>query len=109
MNTTNESMLNFLYRSRLPSRELTTNRLQQEATGIVGAGIETITRTLVVGTYHIMSNKPIQSALLQELRRAMPDPAQMLDIEELLKLPYLTACVNEGIAHLQFSALLATN
>ncbi|GLA87703.1 hypothetical protein AtubIFM56815_002132 [Aspergillus tubingensis] len=72
-------------------------RLRDEGVGIVGAGIETTKMANLVTVYHILANPPILARLQAELTAAMPDPAQPLPLNELERLPYLSACIQEGI------------
>ena len=82
--------------SKLPPEELTTIRLQHEAISVVGAALETTKWALTVATYHILANPSISTRLQLELERAIPDPQKIPSWSELQKLPYLSACIEEG-------------
>ncbi|KAL4903833.1 hypothetical protein BDW74DRAFT_168695 [Aspergillus multicolor] len=86
-----------LLTSSLPASELTLPRLKDEAMSIVGAGIETTKIASVVATFHILHNPPILSKLRAELDTAIPDPGHLPSLHVLEELPYLSACIQEGI------------
>lgn len=83
--------------SGLPAEELTLTRLQHEAISLIGAGIETTKRALSVGTFHILDNPAIFARLREELIAAIPDPDAPPPLEVYEKLPYLNACIEEGM------------
>lgn len=82
--------------SNLPPHELRPARLNDEAVGLVGAGTETTSHSLTIGTFHILNNPHVLKALKDELLVAMPDASQPLLWTELEQLPYLDAVVKEG-------------
>jgi cytochrome P450 len=84
--------------SNLPPEELRLNRLQNEAMGMIGAGVETTKWALSVGCFHILDNPPIQARLRAELEAAIPDPFNIPPWSELEKLPYLSAIVTESLS-----------
>jgi cytochrome P450 len=86
-----------LLESNLPPQEKTVSRLGDEAQLIIGAGLETVSWALSVTTYYLISNPPILEKLRAELETTIPDPASKLDSLQLEKLPYLSACIQEGI------------
>jgi cytochrome P450 len=86
-----------LLKSDLPPSELSVDRLQNEAAGIVGAGIETTKGTLSGACFHILDNPPILARLRQELIEAIPDPQNPPPLDSLMQLPYLSACIEEGL------------
>ena len=71
-------------------------RLQQEAVGIVSAGIETIRATLTLATFYILSTPEFERRLVEELQTSFPDPSVTPTLSELERLPYLTAILQEG-------------
>lgn len=85
-----------LLNSRLPREELTEERLQHEAVSIVGAAFDTTRQALTMVCFHIIANPDIYQRLHQELVDAIPDPDNMLAWTDLQKLPYLSACIEEG-------------
>jgi cytochrome P450 len=90
------TLFNDILQSGLPAEELGVNRLQNEAMGMIGAGVETTKWALSVGCFHIISNPEIKNRLRAELEAAAPDPLHMPPWTELEKLPYLNAVVQES-------------
>ena len=90
-----QTVFRALLESNLPPQELSPLRLQNEATTIIGAGVETTRWALTVGSFHIINNPEILGKLRAELEAAIPDPQSMPSLERLEKLPYLDACVQE--------------
>ena len=85
-----------LLNSKLPAAELTEERLQHEAVSIVGAAFDTTRQALTTTSFHIISNPQVYQRLHQELVGAIPDPETIPAWENLQKLPYLSACIEEG-------------
>lgn len=81
----------------LPPEELTLKRLSEEATSVNGAGMETVTWTLTVASFHILDQPAVQARLKAELEEAMPNPHEILPWDQLEKLPYLSAVIAEGL------------
>ncbi|KAI0543835.1 cytochrome protein [Xylaria curta] len=86
-----------IIRSDMPRAEVTQERLQHEATALVGAGLETTMRTLTVSVYHITDNPSTYHRLRDELFTAIPDPEKIPSWESLQQLPFLTACIEESL------------
>ena len=53
-------------------------------------------RTLSLASFHIIDNPPVLQRLRQELRTAIPDLEDPPSWDELGRLPYLSACIEEG-------------
>jgi hypothetical protein len=81
----------------LPAREKRLNRLVQEGQIIVSAGTETTSWCLSIITFHLLSNPAILERLRRELEEAIPDLEKLVPVEKLEQLPYLTACIQEGL------------
>lgn len=90
------TVFNDILASKLPPHELRPARLNDEAVGLVGAGTETTSWSLTIGTFHIIDNPKVLQKLKAELAEAMPDPNQILPWTELEKLPYLSSVIKEG-------------
>lgn len=90
-------MFEVLLNSNLPATELTHTRLEHESVSIVGAGFDTTREILAIISYHVLANPDINRKLHDELHTAIPDPAQIPSWAQLQKLPYLTACIEEGL------------
>ena len=86
-----------LLEADLPPAERTFERLWDEARALLGAGVETMSNSLSVITFHILSNVDIRNRLQRELKNAMPDWNQLGSLNQLEKLPYLTAVITEGL------------
>ncbi|KAL3422375.1 cytochrome p450 family protein [Phlyctema vagabunda] len=86
-----------LLASNLPAQEKSLNRLGDEAQLFIGAGLETTAWALTTISYHLIDNPRILARLRAELEEAIPDPTAELDSLSLEQLPYLSACIQEGI------------
>ena len=86
-----------LLEGNLPPQEKSVGRLADEAQLMIGAGLETTAWALTTLSYHLISNPAILKKLRAELEEAIPDPAAKLESIYLEKLPYLSACIQEGI------------
>ncbi|KAH7050151.1 putative cytochrome P450 [Macrophomina phaseolina] len=88
-----------LLASNLPESEKSTERLGMEAQALVGAGIETTAWSLSVDMFHLLSLPDTMAKLRAELEAAIPSsvPSKMPPWTTLEKLPYLTACIHEGL------------
>lgn len=58
----------------LPPEEITHDRLDQEAQTIIGAGVETVARTLAVACFHTIDQPRVRERLMAELS-PVPDEA----------------------------------
>lgn len=82
MNGTAKSQQSYLHttvfhdilKAKCPPEEKSELRLFHESFGIVAAGIETTTKALVVGMYHLLSQPKLLHRLKEELRSAFSDP-----------------------------------
>jgi len=91
------TLFSALLDSDLPPEELTPLRLHHESISIIGAGVESTMRTLVVACFHILDQPAIEQRLRAELEEAIPDPSNFPIWDKLGKLPYLTACIEEAL------------
>ncbi|KAF2120024.1 benzoate 4-monooxygenase cytochrome P450 [Lophiotrema nucula] len=71
-------------------------RVSSEASVLLGAGTETTSRTLAVTTFYLLQNEQCRMKLIEELRAAMTRDGGV-SLPQLESLPYLSACVNEGL------------
>ena len=81
----------------LPPEELEYDRLHQEAKAIIGAGVETIARSLTVACFHIIDQPEVRDRLMTKLRLAIPEPLKTPSWDDLVKLPYLSASIDEAM------------
>jgi Cytochrome P450 len=86
-----------LRQENVPARERSMGRLVQEAQIVVSAGTETVSWCLSVITFHLLSQPALLRKLRRELEDAIPDPQTTVPVEKLEQLPYLTACIQEGL------------
>ncbi|CZR53570.1 related to cytochrome P450 [Phialocephala subalpina] len=86
-----------ILQSSLPAWDKTQQRLADEAQTVVGAGVETTSFALSVGVFHITNTPHIYARLHQELVTAFPDKATIPSLQELERLPYLKACIQESL------------
>ena len=91
------TMLHQLLSSDLPPTEKTHSRIWQESASLVGAGVETISNAICVILVHLHLNPPCLSCVKSKLNAAIPNPAQIPPYSDLVRLPYLSAVVNEGL------------
>ncbi|KAK5078346.1 hypothetical protein LTR51_000535 [Lithohypha guttulata] len=92
----------------LPKAEQSVDRLSHEAATLLGAGALTLARSLSMTFYHILANPTIREKLAAELAQPLADiHAHMPRRSELERLPYLRACVREGLrlSYLQLQAV----
>lgn len=95
--TDDQTLIGSLLQQKLPSEETKSPRLAQEVTGIIGAGGETVSRTLALASFHIIDQPAVRDRLIEELNTAIPDVTSMPDWQALTALPYLSACVEEAV------------
>lgn len=86
-----------LLSSDLPPREKSYERLWQEGSSLIGAGVETTSNTLNVTIFNLLQNRSQLDRLQKELRSLMPSPAHLASWQQLENLPYLTAVISEGL------------
>ncbi|KAI5848510.1 cytochrome P450 [Morchella snyderi] len=60
------------------------------------AGAETVSYTLIMTAFGVVSSPDVEEKLYKELREAFPDPNELC-LTKLEKLPYLIAVVKEGL------------
>ncbi|KAL8857493.1 MAG: hypothetical protein Q9178_005987 [Gyalolechia marmorata] len=81
----------------LPPEEKGYERLWQEGSALIGAGVETTSNTLNVILYHLADCPDQYCRLKDELTTAMPDATRAASWQELENLPYLSAVISEGL------------
>ena len=94
--TSHATLFNTLLQLNLPPEELSETRLQQEAVGVVGAGLETTRWALSVASFYTLNNPQVLARLQEELTAAIPKISHPPSLRDLQKLPYLSACIEEG-------------
>lgn len=92
-----KTIIHGILSSDLPPDELSPKILQDQAVGVIGAGIASSQWTLVIAFFHIISNQDIYMRLKSELALAIPNPNEPVSLENNLeKCPWLLACIEEG-------------
>lgn len=83
----------------LPSSEKTQTRLYEEIAILIGAGSETAGHALATTTYHVLANPSVHKTLKQELHTSFTkdELKGVLSYKKLEGLPYLNACIYEGL------------
>jgi cytochrome P450 len=92
----NDTVFDEMLASKLPPKELSFDRLSQEAMALTTAGVETVKATITFAIFHCLANPNIEARLKAELAEAIPDPSVIPPWVELERLPYLTAVINES-------------
>lgn len=95
--TEERTLIGSMLQQKMPPQEATLARLTQEAKTVVGAGVETVARTLALASLHILDQPAVRDRLVEELAASIPDPENMPEWHELASLPYLSACIEEAI------------
>ncbi|KAL5385758.1 hypothetical protein DPSP01_004541 [Paraphaeosphaeria sporulosa] len=92
------SFFHTLIRSDLPAFEKHASRLSAEAVGVFGGGTINPTSALAFMTFHILNDAQIHRRLQESLTEIMNEfPQKSPTWIELEQVPYLAACVKEGL------------
>jgi cytochrome P450 len=83
--------------SDLPPPEKSLQRLVEEGFSLFVAGTETVSWTLTVVTYHVLTKPLILQRLTAEVRSVVDASGRLPKWVELEKLPYLGAVIHEGL------------
>lgn len=86
-----------LLASDLPQHEKSYERLWQEGSALIGAGVETTSNTLTTALYHLSQHPDKLARLKAELEEAMPNAETLVSWAKLETLPYLTAVTKESL------------
>lgn len=99
-----DTLFDHLVASGLPEDELSVERLASEAQVVMGAGTVTTARSMDHLAVHILLNERVHQRLRKELEEPMAEfPEKLPDWTVLEKLPYLQACIKEGLRYMNFS------
>ena len=96
-NPDHPTILYELERSDLPPEEKEIGRLNEEAQLLVAAGLVTVSWALSVVTFHVLQDQKVLAHLRKELQTAIPSRDTEFRWEDVEKLPYLNACIREGL------------
>lgn len=94
--TNHPTIFHELLSSDLPPHEKSYERLWQEGSSLIGAGVETTSNTLNVILFNLLQNPSQLKCLKDELYSLMPNPVHLATWNRLEDLPYLTAVITEG-------------
>lgn len=83
--------------SDLPPREKALQRLVEEGFSLFVAGTETVSWTLTVVAYHLLTQPAILQKVTAEVRSVIGESGDVPDWTALEKLPYLGAVIHEGL------------
>lgn len=86
-----------LLESDLPPIEKSDQRLTDEATSLLGAGTETVSWTMTVITYYLLSRPEMLGRLTKEVSKIFEKSEQAPSWATLEKLPYLSSVIHEGL------------
>jgi len=101
--STHQTIFHEILDSKLPAHEKTASRLASEGRIILQAGTLTTAWTLSLSLYYLLSQPNTLRTLRQELLTTIPNPDNPTPLVKLEQLPYLTACIKEGL-RLSFGA-----
>ncbi|KAL9056107.1 MAG: hypothetical protein Q9162_003170 [Coniocarpon cinnabarinum] len=93
----NETVFDQMLDSKLPSADKAIERLVQEGHTFVSAGTETTSRALSISTVHLLKRPHLLARLREELLTVMPDIDSTPTLNQLERLPFLTAVIKESI------------
>lgn len=98
-----DTLFDHLVNSDLPDSELSVSRLASEAQVVMGAGTVTTARSMDHLAVHILLNERVRTRLSEELREPMAKFAEEMPSYKVLEqLPYLQACIKEGLRYVQY-------
>lgn len=97
LKVSHDTIFHEILNSKLPPEEKTSTRLWQDGQVTVIAGTLTTAWALSVMAYHLLTIPSVLKKLKVELATAIPDPSVSLPLSALEQLPYLTACIQEGL------------
>ncbi|RDW71072.1 hypothetical protein BP6252_07635 [Coleophoma cylindrospora] len=92
-----DTIFHEILNSKLPDEEKSSTRLWQDGQVTVIAGTLTTAWALSVTTYHLLTIPSVLRKLRAELRQAIPNPSKSIPVASLEQLPYLSACIQEGL------------
>ncbi|KUJ09474.1 cytochrome P450 [Mollisia scopiformis] len=97
VNVSHKTIFHEVLSSNLPPREKLVPRLADEGMVLVLAGFETTRSVLTNTCFYILNDKEVCRKLKAELAAAWPDIENPPTLQELERLPYLTAIIQEGL------------
>lgn len=86
-----------ILQSNLPESEKAEPRLWQDGQVLCVAGTATTASALNFATFHLLQSPRALRKLVDELKIAMPDPHEIVPVQALEGLPYLTGVIQESL------------
>ncbi|KAL8674586.1 MAG: hypothetical protein Q9168_001029 [Polycauliona sp. 1 TL-2023] len=83
--------------SSLSPQDKSAEAIASEGMGLLIAGSETTASTLSIITYHLLANPGQLTKLRGALEQAIPDSNTLPPLAQLEAIPYLYACIQEGL------------
>ena len=96
-NTDSPTILLEMLQSNLSPEDKEITRLNEEAQLLVAAGLTTTAWAMAVTSFYIIRNPSIYERLRQELLSALPERNIAISWSGVENLPYLNACIREGL------------
>lgn len=87
----------FITTDILPPQERTDRALRDQLECLIGAGTEPVAHVLRIVTYHLCQNPTILQKLRAELSGTQPYHSTIPDLEQLQRMTYLTAIIEESL------------
>ncbi|KAK5637596.1 hypothetical protein RRF57_013311 [Xylaria bambusicola] len=92
------SVFHYILQSDLPESKKDPARLKREAFALLVAGTIITSATLSIITYYVLADPNIERRLRKDLENMMCGyPVKFPSWNDLEKVPYLTACIKEGL------------
>jgi cytochrome P450 len=102
-NERHQSLFHYFLTSDIPESEKSTARLQAESLLFLIAGTFSSAHTLSNIVYYVLANPAIEKRLREDLKEVMARyPDQNPAWADLEKVPYLQACIKEGLRYVQY-------
>ncbi|EXJ73188.1 uncharacterized protein A1O5_02948 [Cladophialophora psammophila CBS 110553] len=92
-----QTIFHEILESNLPEAEKSTSRLWQDGQVTVIAGTLTTASALSCTLFALLSQPELLRRLKLELAAAIPNPNRLPELTALEQLPFLTACIKEGL------------
>ncbi|PHH87959.1 hypothetical protein CDD83_8173 [Cordyceps sp. RAO-2017] len=92
------SIFHHILQSDVPESEKAPDRMRREAFALLAAGTITTASTVSLITFYVLADPAVEKRLRQELHFVADAlPEKLPRWTDLEKLPYLTACIKEGL------------
>lgn len=101
------TIFDHLVHSDLPDSDMTVERLASEAQVLMGAGTVTTAQSMSHLVVNILLHPNVEVRLREELAKSVSELGEqrLPKVRELEKLPYLQACVKEGLRYVSMHCI----